>query len=59
MREATAGRVADLDGTLTRMYSEGTVNLAPQSNQAALTEADRAAGIACGGEVKHRVSWED
>lgn len=59
LREATVGRVADLDGTLRRMYADGWVNLVPQSNQAALAEADRAAGIVCGGEVKHRLSWED
>lgn len=59
LREAIGPRVADLDGTLTRMYAEGTVNLTPQENQAWLTGADRAAGIACGGEVKHRMSWED
>lgn len=59
LRQRLAGRVRNLDATLTGMYREQVINLAPQSNQMALTEAERAAGIACGGEVKHRMAWED
>lgn len=58
LRERLAGRVADLDAILTGMYAEGIVNLTPQSDQAALTEAERAAAVRCGGEDKHRMSWE-
>lgn len=59
LRRALGGRVADLDGTLVRMHSEGEVNLVPQENQMMLTPADRAAAVRCGGEDKHRMSWED
>lgn len=59
LREALAGRVTDLDRTLVRMYSEGTINLTPQENQMALTPCERAAAVKCGGEEKHRMSWED
>jgi hypothetical protein len=58
LRQRLAGRVADLDATLTGMYREGIVNLTPQSAQSALTEAERAAAVWCGGEAKHRMSWE-
>jgi hypothetical protein len=59
LREAIGGRVADLDRTLVGMYREGLINLTPQENQFALTPADRAAAVRCGGEDKHRMSWED
>jgi len=59
LREALGGRVPDLDRTLTEMYQAGEINLAPQENQFALTPADRAAAVRCGGEDKHRLSWED
>jgi hypothetical protein len=59
LREALGGRVPDLDRTLVGMYQDGTINLTPQENQFALTAADRAAAVRCGGEDKHRMSWED
>jgi hypothetical protein len=59
LREALGGRVADLDRTLVGMYQAGEINLAPQENQMMLTPADRAAAVRCGGEDKHRLSWED
>jgi hypothetical protein len=59
LREVIGGRVADLDRTLVGMYREGLINLTPQENQFALTPADRDAAVKCGGEEKHRMSWED
>ena len=59
LREALAGRVPNLDRVLVGMYRAGEVNLTPAEDQMSLTPADRAAGIPCGGEVKHRMSWED
>ena len=59
LREALAGRVPGLDRALTEMYQAGEINLTPQENQFALTPADRAAAVRCGGEDKHRLSWED
>jgi hypothetical protein len=59
LRERLAGRVPDLDAKLIGMYREQAVNLIPQENQMALTEADRAAAIRCGGEDKHLIVWTD
>ena len=59
LREALAGRVQGLDRALTEMYQAGEINLTPQENQMMLTAADRAAAVRCGGEDKHRMSWED
>ena len=47
----------DLDAALVRMYEDQEVNLIPQSNQAKLTEADRAAAVRCGGQDKHLFSF--
>jgi hypothetical protein len=58
LRDALGGAARNLDETLVGMYAEGMINLVPAENQMALTPADRAAGIRCGGEVKHRMSWE-
>ncbi|MGH3280480.1 MAG: hypothetical protein ACRDNW_15265 [Trebonia sp.] len=47
-----------LDGALTTMFSAQCVNLVPQSNQQALTAADREAALRLGGEQKHLISIE-
>lgn len=47
-----------LDGTLAAMFAAQRVNLIPQSNQQALTAADREAALRLGGEHKHLVSIE-
>jgi hypothetical protein len=57
LRERLAGRVEGLDEILIRMFCEQEVNLVPQENQMALTPADRAAAVRCGGEDKHLISW--
>jgi hypothetical protein len=59
LREALGGRVPNLDRALVGMYREGLINLTPAEDQMRLDPADRAAGIPCGGEIKHRLSWED
>lgn len=48
---------ADLDDVLISLYAAQVVNLIPQSNQQALTEADRASALWVGGEHKHLVCW--
>ena len=58
LRERLAGRVEGLDAILVGLYQRQEVNLVPQENQMALTPADRAAAVRCGGEDKHRMSWE-
>jgi hypothetical protein len=47
---------AELDAVLTSMYTAQRVNLIPQSNQQALTAADREAALRVGGEFKHLIS---
>jgi hypothetical protein len=47
---------AELDSALERMYRAQQVNLVPQSNQQALTNADRDAALRIGGEAKHMIS---
>ena len=49
---------AALDAALTTMFTAQRVNLIPQSNQRALTVADRAAALYLGGEHKHLLSIE-
>lgn len=46
----------DLDVALERMYRAQRVNLIPQANQQALTEADRHSALRVGGELKHLLS---
>jgi hypothetical protein len=46
----------ELDSTLEMLYRTQQVNLVPQSNQQALTEADRGAALRIGGEAKHMIS---
>jgi hypothetical protein len=45
-----------LDGALAAMFTARRINLVPQSNQQALTEADREAALRLGGEHKHLIS---
>lgn len=46
----------DLDSALGRMYRAQRVNLVPQANQQALTDADRRSALRIGGEFKHLLS---
>jgi hypothetical protein len=46
----------DLDSALERMYRAQRVNLVPQDNQHALTDADRQSALRVGGEFKHLLS---
>jgi hypothetical protein len=45
-----------LDAALAALFAAQRVNLVPQSNQQALTAADRAAALRVGGEDKHLIS---
>jgi hypothetical protein len=47
-----------LDGALGAMFTARRVNLIPQSNQQALTAADRESALRIGGEHKHLISFE-
>jgi hypothetical protein len=47
-----------LDATLETMFTARRVNLIPQSNQQALTAADRESALPIGGEHKHLLSIE-
>jgi hypothetical protein len=47
---------SELDSSLERMYRAQQVNLVPQSNQQALTHADRESALRIGGEAKHMIS---
>jgi hypothetical protein len=47
-----------LDATLETMFTARRVNLIPQSNQQALTAADRESALRIGGEHKHLLSIE-
>jgi len=46
----------DVDSALAAMYQQRGVNLIPQSNQQALTDADRESALRIGGEDKHLIS---
>ena len=46
----------ELDSALEGMYRSQQVNLVPQSNQQALTQADRESALRIGGEAKHMIS---
>jgi hypothetical protein len=47
---------SELDPSLEGMYRAQQVNLVPQSNQQALTQADRESALYIGGEAKHMIS---
>lgn len=49
---------ADVDAALDRMYQEQRINLVPQADQQALTDADRESGLRIGGKAKHLISIE-
>jgi hypothetical protein len=46
----------ELNSSLEGMYRTQQVNLVPQANQQALTEADRESAFRIGGEAKHMIS---
>jgi hypothetical protein len=48
----------EVDAALTAMFTAQRVNLIPQSNQQALSDADREAALRIGGEYKHLISIE-
>ena len=48
----------DVDAALDRMYQEQRINLVPQADQQALTDADRESGLRVGGKPKHLISIE-
>jgi len=48
----------DVDAALAALFTAQRINLIPQSNQRALSEADRAAALRIGGEDKHLISIE-
>jgi hypothetical protein len=48
----------ELDAALAALYAAQRVNLIPQSDQRALSDADRAAAVRVGGEDKHLISIE-
>ena len=49
---------ADLDSALVALFTEQRINLIPQENQQALTDADRESALRIGGENKHLISIE-
>lgn len=48
----------DLDAVLAVLFASHRINLIPQSNQQALTDADRESALRIGGEYKHLISIE-
>ena len=48
----------DVDAALAALFTAQRINLIPQSNQRALSEADREAALRIGGECKHLISIE-
>jgi hypothetical protein len=48
----------DVDSALQQMYIDQQINLIPQSNQQALSAADRESALRLGGEYKHLISIE-
>jgi hypothetical protein len=49
---------ADLDSALVALFTTQRINLIPQENQQALTDADRESALRIGGENKHLISIE-
>lgn len=49
---------SDIDSALDQMYSRQRINLIPQSNQQALSAAERESAVRIGGEYKHLISIE-
>jgi hypothetical protein len=48
----------DLDAALGVLFTDQRINLIPQSNQQALSDADRESALRVGGEYKHLISIE-
>ena len=48
----------DLDAALITLFKDQRINLIPQSNQQALSDADRDSALRIGGEYKHLISVE-
>jgi hypothetical protein len=48
----------DVDAALAALFTAQRINLIPQSNQRALSDADREAALPIGGECKHLISIE-
>lgn len=48
----------EVDAALAAMFTAQQINLIPQSNQRALSDADREAALPIGGEYKHLISIE-
>ena len=48
----------DVDAALAALFTAQRINLIPQSDQRALSDADRDAGVRIGGEHKHLISIE-
>ena len=48
----------DVDAALAALFTAQRINLIPQSNQRALSDADREAALRIGGESKHLISIE-
>ena len=48
----------DVDAALAALFTAQRINLIPQSNQRALSDADRGAALRIGGESKHLISIE-
>ena len=48
----------DVDAALAALFTAQRINLIPQSNQRALSDADREAALLIGGECKHLISIE-
>ena len=47
-----------MDSALAAMFTAQRINLIPQSNQRALSDADRESALRIGGENKHLISIE-
>ena len=47
-----------MDAALAALFTAQRINLIPQSNQRALSDADRDAALRIGGECKHLISIE-
>lgn len=56
LREEAGLSRPDFDAAITAMGEDGHANLIPESRQADLTHADRAAALRFGGQDKHLVS---
>ena len=58
LTELTGRPRPDVDSALAALFTAQRINLIPQSNQRALSDADREAALRIGGESKHLISIE-